>query len=95
MAYNNISYLEAMKLLLGQENNRIYQEYTRYKKQEEWPALPVPKKKTPRLRKEEDNRNLKTKIRTIYSSPERRTTPEQSLKEYSNRKDRNNKEGII
>lgn len=71
MAWNNVSYFEAMKILQEEENNR-QQEYTRYSRLEEWPALPVSRKKFLSINEDIDNQKLREKVKNINNSPKRR-----------------------
>lgn len=71
MAWNNVSYFEAMKILQEEENNR-QQEYTRYSRLEEWPALPVPRKKFLSINEDIDNQKLRKKVKNINNNPKRR-----------------------
>lgn len=91
IAWNNVSYFEAMKILQGEENNR-QQEYTRYSRLEKWPALPVPRKKFLSINDDIDNQKLREKVKNINTSPKRRLLIEQDTREYAIRKSRNIKE---
>lgn len=56
MAYNNVSFYEAKRILTGKENNR-WNLYDRYQKPKEWPSLPISSRiQTVELQKESVNR---------------------------------------
>lgn len=56
MAYNNVSFYEAKRILTGKENNR-WNLYDRYQKPKEWPSLPISSRiQTAELQKESINR---------------------------------------
>lgn len=70
MAYNNVSFYEAEKILTGKENNR-WNLYDRYQKPKEWPSLPTSSRNhTTELQIENANRSRFQEKKYGYELPQ-------------------------